>query len=243
MNYSVKHLLAACALLAASLPAWGAIGNGGFESGWNGWTTASQPGSDGGFHLQTGPLSPVNGIAVPAAPGGTTAAMSDAEAPGSHVLYQDFVQDVAVNSAMLSFDVYVNNRADNFWTPSYLDFDTPDLNQQGRIDLLLADADPFSMAIGEVLLNLHRTTAGMPAESGYTTVTVDVTALLNAHLGETLRFRVAAVDNVSTLLYGVDNVALAVSPVPEPEAVWMLLLALGGMGLTRFRRAGRQAAA
>lgn len=239
MNKSITHLLAAGALLAVSLPAWGAITNGGFESGWNGWTTVSQPGSDGGFHLQAGPLSPVNGIAVPAAPEGARAAMSDAEGPGSHVVYQDFMQDVAVASAVLSFDVYVNSEAGDFWTPSHLDFATGALNQQGRIDLLLAGADPFSLAMTDVLLNLHQTATGSPAESGYTTVTVDVTALLNAHLGETLRLRVAEVDNVSTLLYGVDNIALVVSAVPEPAAVWMMMLALGGLGVMRSRSGRR----
>ena len=60
--------------------------NGGFESGFAGWSRADALGSDGTFSIQTGTLSPVNGDPVPAPPGGTRAAMSDGGAPGSHVL-------------------------------------------------------------------------------------------------------------------------------------------------------------
>ena len=76
------------------------------------WTRADQLGSDGTFSLQAGTLSPVNGDPVPAPPGGTYAAMTDAQGPGSHVLYQDFV--VSASSATLSFDLFIGNRADAF---------------------------------------------------------------------------------------------------------------------------------
>src|ERR1051325_2170419 len=85
------------------------VSNGGFESGFASWTRADQLGSDGTFFLQTGTSSPVNGDPVPAPPGGTTAAMSDAQGPGSHVLYQDIVIPAVVPSATLSFDVFVGN--------------------------------------------------------------------------------------------------------------------------------------
>src|SRR4051794_16941074 len=79
--------------------------NGGFESGFSGWTRADQLGSEGTFLLQTGTTSPVNADPVPAPPEGTSAAMTDAAGPGSHVLYQDFV--ATAGSASLSFAVFV----------------------------------------------------------------------------------------------------------------------------------------
>jgi len=58
------------------------ITNGGFESGFTGWTRADQTGSDGTFFLQTGTSSPVNSDPVPAPPQGVNAAMTDAGGPG-----------------------------------------------------------------------------------------------------------------------------------------------------------------
>src|SRR5207249_4987568 len=83
------------------------INNGGFEAGLASWTRADQLGSVGTFALQTGTTSPVNGTTVPAPPGGTRAAMTDAQGPGSHVLYQDFVvPSFAVGSGPLSFSLF-----------------------------------------------------------------------------------------------------------------------------------------
>src|SRR5947209_3145968 len=79
------------------------INNGGFESGFSGWTRANQTGSEGGFSLQSGTLSPVNEDTVPAPPAGSAAAMSDAQGPGSHVLYQSFVVSAPVSFTFLSF--------------------------------------------------------------------------------------------------------------------------------------------
>ena len=82
--------------------------NGGFEAGFSGWTRADQLGSNGTFAMQSGTLSPVNGIVVPAPPGGTTAAMTDSQGPGAHVLYQDFtVPSGPLLSAQLHFDLFI----------------------------------------------------------------------------------------------------------------------------------------
>jgi hypothetical protein len=202
------------------------VSNGGFEGGFASWTRADQLGSDGAFFLQTGTASPVNVDLVPAPPGGTTAAMSDAQGPGSHVLYQDIVIPAVVPSATLSFDVFVGNRAGTFFTPSSLDFSTPTLNQQARVDILAGGTDPFTVA---GLQNAFQTIVGDPSVSGYTHHTVDVTSLLNAHLSQTLRLRFAEVDNVFTFQLGVDNVALDVGAsqtVPEP-ASWALMVTAG----------------
>jgi hypothetical protein len=207
------------------------IANGGFESGFAGWTRADQPGGttleegSGGFLLQTGATSPMNGFPVVAPPEGSNAAMTDAGGPGSHVLYQDFLVPIDVGTASISFAVYVNNQAADFFNPETLDFSSED-NQQARVDLMLASADPFSVDPADVLLNLFQTRPGDPLVSGYTTISSDITALLASHAGETLRLRFAAVDNQLVLNFGVDNASL-LAAVPEPST--LLGAALGGV--------------
>src|SRR4051794_21883990 len=136
-------LLAALAM-TLSLGAHADITNGGFEAGFAGWTRADQLGSEGTFFLQTGTASPVNADTVPAPPEGTNAAMTDAQGGGSHVLYQKFTPTSTVSSAFLSFDIFVGNRANDFYTPNHLDWAGVDLNQQARVDILFGGADPFS---------------------------------------------------------------------------------------------------
>lgn len=217
------------------------IVNGGFESGFVGWTRVDQVGSDGSFLLESGTASPVNGDPVPAPPEGTLAAMSDAEGPGSHVLYQDFVVTAAADpGTALAFALFVGNRAGTFHTPDTLDFATPALNQQARVDILRAGTDPFTLASSDLLLTLYRTLPGDPAVSGYTQISADVTALLNAHIGESLRLRFAEVDNVFTFQLGVDAVRLAApTVVPEPPAALLLLAALLGLALVERARLAR----
>jgi len=216
------------------------IANGDFEAGFTGWTRVDQTGGDGAFLLQTGTTSPVNGNSVPPPPGGSRAAMTDAEGPGSHVLYQNFIVPAAVPSAVLSFDAFVGNRDEAFFTPNSLDFSTPALNQQARVDILTSGSDPFSVAASDVLLTVFHTDAGDALVSGYDSSAVDVTSLLNAHLNETLRLRFAEVDNVFIFQFGVDNVTLDVGTsqaVPEP-ASWALI-GIAGLGLAWWqRRAG-----
>lgn len=230
--------LAAAASLVV-LPAQAApVLNGDFEAGLANWTAVDQVGSAGSFTLQSGTASPVNGMPVPAPPGGSNAAMTDGEAGGSHVLYQDFMQETAVGSARLRFDLFIGNRAEAFHAPATLEWATAVLNQQARVDLLMGGSDPFSMADGDLLLNLFATSLTDPLVSGYQRIEVDITAFLNAHLNESLRLRFAEVDNVSMFQFGVDNVVLAIDApgeVPEPGA-WMLLLAgLAAGALTRRR--------
>jgi hypothetical protein len=122
--------------------------------------------------------------------------MTDAFGPGSHVLYQDFV--VPTGSALLSFSLFIGNRANAFSTPASLDFSTPALNQQARVDILKASADPFSVAAADVLQNVYQTHVGDPLLSGYSNLNFDLTSLFSANAGQTLRLRFAETDNVFT---------------------------------------------
>ncbi|MGV3722207.1 MAG: PEP-CTERM sorting domain-containing protein [Actinomycetota bacterium] len=223
------------------------INNGGFESGFSSWTRVDQVGSDGGFSSQTGNASPVNGFSVAAPPEGATAAMTDQQGPGAHALYQDFLVDASANSRFIKFSLYLNSGFE-FTNPGSLDFATPSLNQQARVDIMTASADPFSVAGGDVLQTLFQTQSSDPLESGYTSYLIDVTSLLQAHQGQTLRLRFAEVDNVSFLNFGVDDVGFVEQTtgdlVPEPSS---LALAASGLlpllSLTSLRRRRRVPAA
>ncbi len=226
--------LCAAMVSAIALPASASvITNGGFESGFTGWTTVDQTGGDGTFYLQTGASSPANSFPVPAPPEGIAAAMTDAFGPGSHLLYQDFVVPNVVTATSIRFSLFLNNGNDapDYFMPAHLDFATPDLNQQARVDIMTTTADPFSVASSDVLQNLFQTNPGDTLVSGYNNFVVDITALLQAHQGETLRLRFAEVDNVAPFNLGVDNVSTG-TPVPEPSTLLLsagTLLTLGAL--------------
>jgi hypothetical protein len=227
--------IAAILACATSFPARASlITNGGFESGLAGWTTLDQFGGDGTFLAQTGTSSPVNGFPVPAPPEGITAAMSDSQGPGSHVLYQDLVVPTGILGGSLNFALFLNNGADDFHVADHLDFSTADLNQQARVDILSTSADPFGL---DVLQNFYQTAPGDPLVSGYTSFLFDITPLLLGHQGETLRLRFAEVDNVLFFNLGVDQVSIDLTTrVPEP-ASWVLVgLSLVGICSRRVRR-------
>ncbi|UCV21916.1 hypothetical protein [Ferribacterium limneticum] len=239
MTSSARHLLSLliapvlAMLLLAPAHAVPSLSNGGFEAGLSGWTTADQTGSDGTFYVQSGILSPASGSDVPAPPQGTSAAMSDAGAPGSHVLYQDFV--ASAGNATLSFQLFIGNRADAFYTPATLDFSTPELNQQARVDILTTSADPFSVMAADILITLYQTNIGDVLVDGYFTVSQDISALLAAHSGETLRLRFAEVDNVFISQMGVDNVRFESNEIPEPALSLLLGIALLALVATPAR--------
>ncbi|NUZ07820.1 hypothetical protein [Piscinibacter koreensis] len=240
---SIRLTAAALLLVGATLPshALPVIANGGFESGLAGWTRVDQLGSEGTFAAQTGTASPVNGFSVPPPPGGTTAAMTDAQGPGAHLLYQDFV--ASAGSGLLRFDLFIANDASAFFAPNTLDFATPTLNQQVRVDIVRPTVDPFTMAGSDILRTLFVSTPGSPLTSGYTTISTYIGDLLAANAGQTLRLRFAETDNVFTLRAGVDNVSI-VAAVPEPGSTLLLLAAAlplwlgwrGGRAAVRTRR-------
>ena len=236
MKRTLKILLigaAAACLIAPVISAQELINNGGFESGFAGWTRVDQTGSEGTWAQQSGSTSPVNSFAVPAPPGGSNAAMTDAQAPGSHILYQDFTVPMTLGVTTLSFDLFIRNHASAFFSPNTLDFATPALNQQFRVDIITTSANPFSVTVGDVLFTVYQTQPGNALVSGYTTITADLTALFAAHPGETLRLRFAEVDNVNFFNVGVENVSLV---VPEPTTVSLLVAAAAVLVARRIRR-------
>ena len=232
---SVLGVVLACSV-AVGLAGAQVIVNGGFESGFTGWTIVDQPGSGGTFHLQTGTMTPVNGDPVPAPPQGSFAAMTDVQGPGSHILYQDIVIPSAVPTAMLSFQLFIANGAGMFVTADTLDFGTPALNQQARVDIFTASSDPFSVDPADVLATLYQTRPGDPLVSGYTPLTFDITTLVNTHLNTPLRLRFAEVDNVFIFNLGLDDVRLDTGSQAVPEPATWSLLGVAGAALIWWRR-------
>jgi hypothetical protein len=179
--------------------------NGGFETGtFSGWTVVDQEGSffGGQWFVYSGTATPFNFFPIPAPPEGTFAATTDQGGPGSHVLYQDVALEAGFRH-VLSFDVYYNNQNGAFATPDTLDFNVFP-NQQYRIDVLRAGADPFSVAAGDVLATVFRTQVGDPPTLAPTRVTFD----LSAFAGTTVRLRFAEVDNQLFFNASVDNVVI-----------------------------------
>lgn len=213
---SIRTSLLFAAAALGSHAAHGAelISNGGFESGFSSWTRADQLGSGGSFLDQTGLTSPLNGLSVQPPPEGTHAAMTDGDAPGTHLLYQDVVVPAGMTQGTLRFSLYVKNSAGAFSTPPTLDWSTPALNQQARVDIIRAAADPFSTGAADILQNLFQTTVGSPLVTGYNAFTLDISPFISAHAGETIRLRFAEVDNVNIFNFGVDAVSLDVVPAP-----------------------------
>lgn len=213
------------ALFATFLPTASAqnlVTNGSFESGFANWTRTDQVGSNGTFLIQSGTTSPINGFTVPPPSAGVSTAMTDTQGPGTHVLYQDFtVPSFAIQSAHLRFDLYIGNRATAFSVPSpaTLDFSTPTLNQQARVDFISPTVDPFGVNATDILFNAYKSSVGDPLVSGYNTIDTDVTSLLTSNAGNTLRLRFSEVDNVNFYNLGVDNVFVTVVPVAEPKLI------------------------
>ena len=216
------------------------IVNGGFEtnggagsSTFTGWTVTNESGSGGSWYVQTGTLSPLNGLPVPVPPEGSYAAMTDASGPSSQVLIQDFTVPLDATSVTLSFDYLLNNLGPDYVPGGDLDFnDSP--NQQARVDILPSADGAFDTS--SVLLNAYRTQSGDTLQPGaWETFSEDITSAVSP--GGTYQLRFAEVDDLGQFNFGVDNVQINVNTgsVPEPSTVALSAAGLVLLGL-RLRR-------
>src|SRR5262249_1088448 len=129
--------------------------------GWNVFNEANLPGSAGNWVAATGTTSPLSTTSVPA-PSGNYQAMVDennlipytpsgnnnpnstSSYSGSHALYQDVTIPANATSANFSMSLYINNTGLNISGVTYsdptvnssLDFNTPQANQQVRVDIM-----------------------------------------------------------------------------------------------------------
>jgi D-alanyl-D-alanine carboxypeptidase len=170
---------------------WQAVGGG---SG--GWFVYSD-GHKAPDPAQSDPNVPFD---VPDPPHGRFAAVTDMNGPGTRILYRNLRLEGRFSLQLTVF--YAGSGS--FSSPATLAYDTPEANQQFRIDLLRPSAPIDSVAKGDVLVNVFHTSPGDADRRPPTEVRVDV----SAWAGQTVRLRLAGTDNQGPLRAGVDNIRL-----------------------------------
>lgn len=212
-------LAAAALVLPVAASAAELVVNGSFEtnggagsSQLDGWTQWQAVGSKGGFFAQQGTLSPKAHMQVAAPAAGGFAAMSDQAGPSSHILYQDIAVP-ATGTVTLSLRWSVSNQADQFVSPTTLDYATTTPNQQARIDLMDPAAAELDVGSG-VLQNLVHTQPGDAPRLSNQRVQLS----LAAYAGRTVRLRIAQVDNLHGLNFAVDQVSVQTDAPPTTPA-------------------------
>jgi D-alanyl-D-alanine carboxypeptidase len=173
---------------SGAITGWQAVGGG---SG--GWFVYSD-GHKAPDPAQSDPNAPFD---VPDPPQGRFAAVTDMNGPGTRILYRDLRLEGRFS---LQLSVFYAGTAP-FSSPASLAHDTPEPNQQFRIDLVGPSAPIDSVAKSDVLVNLFHTSPGDPARRQPTEVRLDV----SAWAGQTVRLRLATTDNQGPLRVGVDN--------------------------------------
>ena len=137
---------------------------------------------------------------VPEPPRGKFAAVTDMNGPGRRILYRDVKLDGRYTLHLTVF--YVN--AGPLSSPETLDYESTGENQQYRIDIVAPSAPVDSLAAADVLANVFRTSPGDADRREPSAVTVD----LSKWEGQTVRLRLAGVDNRGPLRAGVDDIRL-----------------------------------
>jgi D-alanyl-D-alanine carboxypeptidase len=135
---------------------------------------------------------------LPDPPQGKFAVVTDMNGPGTRILYRDLRLEGRFS---LQLSVFYTG-AGPLSSPKTLAYDTPEANEQFRIDLLRPSAPIDSVAKGDVLANVFHTSPDDPARRPPTEVRLDV----SAWAGQTVRLRLATTDNQGPLRVGVDNI-------------------------------------
>ncbi len=195
------------------------LDNGDFEFGnLAGWTV-SVAGGGSVFADAPGTTLPVSGLpSAPNGAGGTTYSVTDETSPGTHVLAQTFTVPLDATSAVLSFDMFVNNwnseaaEAPGPWgtfiDPSGLDHTAANPNQHARVDLVNTGFGPFDTSAGAVVNNYYIGADPLsPPENPYTNYNVVITG--DVVPGQSYDIRFAETANMYFMNQGVDNVSIA----------------------------------
>ena len=174
---------------SGALTGWRAVGGG--SGGWFIYTEGSKAPDP----ARSDPNVPFD---LPDPPQGRFAAVSDANGPGTRILYRDVKLEGRFRLHLTVFYAGVGGLS----SPQTLAYDEPRANQQFRIDLVAPSAPIDSVAHGDVLASVFATSAGDPDRREPSTVSVDV----SRWAGQTVRLRLAATDNGGPLRAGVDDI-------------------------------------
>ena len=215
----------------------------------SGWQTFKEVNSGGSWANQTGTISPLGGTTVPAPTDGQYAAMLD-QPPlsiatqslessignlilpspaiqfGTNLLYQNISIPAGSTSAQLTLSLFLDSAApfsDSLANPS-LDYLTTAANQQVRIDIMSSTSNILDVGSG-VLLNVFRTNPLTGQVQGYVTITANLTQFA----GQTVRIRIAGVNNQGPMIVGVDNVRVTAN-FTDTQAPILNALALRNPG-------------
>lgn len=224
------------------------IQNGGFEA--NGafiqspdpishWVV-NEEGIFGGVQVTSDTASAVSGYATVGAAGGQYYALMDLMAPSRASLSQTFTLGAqGADKALLAFDTFINyatiGTETTFTNASAglaMDID----NVQVRVDLLKAGANAFTTDAADIVASASVSPLLTPGPNPYLHHEFNLTGL-NLLAGQSYTLRIAGVNTLGSLQLGVDNVALDVSPVPEPNGI---ALVLAGLSLMLVRQARRR---
>ncbi|NNC92214.1 MAG: hypothetical protein HKN80_06945 [Acidimicrobiia bacterium] len=191
------------------------LSNGDFETGdLTGWSTESW-GNGEWLVYEDGTTPPEpwasdhpsSTFNLPDPPQGLYAAATVHTYSGARFLYRDIeVTGPWVLHATVFYEspsLQIFDQPD-FGTFSGTTWDTRFANQQFRIDLIDPEAEIHSVAANDVYATVFGTQAGDPISVGPTPVAID----LSPWEGQTIRLRVAQVDNAGALYPGIDNVRL-----------------------------------
>lgn len=189
------------------------LSNGDFETGdLTGWSMETWGNGEWVvYEIGTTPPEPwasdIPDLDVPDPPQGRYAAVSLHDYSGVRFLYRDIdVTGPWVLHATLFYEspsLRINDKPD-FGTFSGTTWDTEETNQQFRVDLIDPEAEIHSVAANDVHATVFGTQGGDPLSVGPTPVAID----LSPWEGQTIRLRVAQVDNAGPLYAGIDDVRL-----------------------------------
>lgn len=210
----IAGAIAAVALLAPGGAGAATIVNGDFESGtltgWQTFNVPAPPENSGNWFAYTGTVSPVSpefGPAVPPPPAGKYAAISDQSGPGLHILYQDVVLEPYYTHQLTMLVYYQSSASLITPSPNTLSHEGP-ANQQYRIDVMKPTASLTSVDPTDILATVFATNTGDPLTLGATALTTN----LSAFAGQTVRLRLAEVDNQLYLRGGADSISIQSTP-------------------------------
>jgi len=217
---SLAVVLLAVALAAPAAAAAATVVNGNFETGnLEGWHKQDSTGF-GDWYVYKGTKPPIsesgrNTAPVPAPPQGDYAVIADQLDPDTLILYQDISLAAGAKHQLSLQAFYSSNKPLAVPTPDSLSTDPSVIgeqaNQQFRIDLIRPDAPLESIDPADLLRTIFSTQPGDPV----TMPPTRLSASLTPYAGQTVRLRIVVAAGREALNAGIDDVAVATTPVPD----------------------------